>query len=124
MRYDVAQDVCRGELPSSFSLSESRSATSAHGTRQRPPTVHLQARNHLPITYGACLDFAWKLFGDVRVRHSVGLALIAPNVLGHAGAQLNGQLACAVGGNSLALAPCTRLSLGRVRALVTSRAQS
>ena len=81
---------CEIELLDVFELSLKLVALGnkrAHGTRQRPPTVHLQARNHLADDIRrACLDFAWKFFGDVRVRQVVGLSLIAPNALGDAAA--------------------------------------
>ena len=50
-----------------------------HGTRQRPPAIHLQTRNDLAddIRRGR-IDFTGKFFGDVRVRQAIGLALIIP----------------------------------------------
>ena len=56
---------------------------SADRTCEGPTGVHFKARSDLAddIGRGGGVNFAWKFFGDVRIRQTVGLALIAPNAL-------------------------------------------
>ena len=55
---------------------------SADRACKSPTRVHFEARNNLADdTRRGRVDFAWKLFGDMWIRETVGLAPVTPHAL-------------------------------------------